>query len=41
MGHKQNFYLGTHFHYQNITPRKKSQPLSTLKKEIFLNFFEH
>jgi len=33
----QNFYLGTHSHYQNITPRAASQPVRTKKrkKKIF------
>jgi len=34
----QNFYLGTHSHYQNITPRAASQPVRTKKRKIFLIF---
>jgi len=39
----QNFYLGTHSHYQNITPRGASQSVKSEKKKfflIFLIFFE-
>ncbi|OBQ44145.1 MAG: hypothetical protein AN484_08500 [Aphanizomenon flos-aquae WA102] len=35
----QNFYLGTHSHYQNITPHAASQRVRTQKKENFFNFF--
>jgi len=35
----RNFYLGTHSHYQNITPRGASQSVKSEKKKFFFNFF--
>jgi hypothetical protein len=37
---KQNFYRGTHSHYQDIMPRGASQSVQTKKKKFFLKFLE-